>query len=70
MRRIKYLKKVLFGGDKFMPKLHLRQPESSGNAADHLQKNRESIQKFKETRDLRCIYQNEEDKTFSAWQGI
>ena len=49
-----------------MPKLHLRQPESSGNAADHLQKNRESIQKFKETRDLRCIYQNEVDKTFSA----
>ena len=36
MRRIKYQKKVLFADDKFMPELHLRQPESSGNAADHL----------------------------------
>ena len=30
---------------------------------DHLQKNKERIQKFKETRDLRYIYQNKLDKT-------
>ena len=29
---------------------------------DHLQKNKESIQKFKETGDSRYIYQNELDK--------
>ena len=30
--------------------------------AGHLQKNRERIQKFKETRDSICIYRNELDK--------
>ena len=31
---------------------------------DHLQKNKERIQKFKETGDSRYIYSNELDKTF------
>ena len=32
------------------------------NSLKHLQKNKERIQKFKETGDLRCIYKNKLDK--------
>ena len=46
-----------------MSELHLRQPGFTYSTVDHLQKDRESIRKFKETRDLRCIYQNEVDNT-------
>ena len=45
-----------------MPEVHLRQPGFSYSACEPFKKNKERIQKFKETGDLRYIYQNELDK--------
>ena len=61
-------KKILLAGDKFMPEMHLRQPASldksryPSSACGPYTKNKERIQKFKETRDSQYIYQNELDK--------
>ena len=49
-------------GDKFMPEMHLRQSEFTYSACGPFTKNKEKIQKFKETGDSRYIYQNELDK--------
>ena len=49
-------------GDKFMPEMHLRQSEFTYSACGTFTKNKEKIQKFKETGDSRYIYQNELDK--------
>ena len=46
----------LVSGDKFMPKMHLRQPGFTYSACRPFTKNREKIQKFKETGDSRYIY--------------
>ena len=54
--------KVLLAGDKFMPEIHLRQPEFTYSACGPFTKNKERIQKFKETEDSRYLYQNELDK--------
>ena len=54
--------KFLLAEDKFMPEMHLRQPGSTSNACGSLTKNKERIQKFKETGDSQNIYQNELDK--------
>ena len=48
------INKFLLAGDKFMPEMHIRQPEFT--------KNKERIQKFKQTGDSRYIYKNELDK--------
>ena len=53
--------KFLSVGEKFMSKMHLRQPEFMCSACGAF-KNKEKIQKFKETGDSRYIYQNELDK--------
>ena len=53
---------VLLAGDKFMPKMHLRQTGFTYSACGSFTKNKERIQKFKETGDSRYIYQNELDK--------
>ena len=45
-----------------MPEMHLKQPGFSCNASGPFTKNKERIQKFKETRDLRYIYKNKIDK--------
>ena len=45
-----------------MPEMHLRQPGFTGSAFGTFTKNKEIIQKFKETRDSRYIYQGERDK--------
>ena len=42
--------------------MHLRQPQFTYSACGPFTKNKERIQKFKETGDLRCIYRNELDK--------
>ena len=52
----------LLAGDKFMPEIHLRQPGSRYSACGPFTKNKERIQKFKETRNSQYIYQNELDK--------
>ena len=60
MNRI--INKFLSSGDKFMPEMHLKQPEFTYSACGPFTKNKESIKRFKETRDSRYIYQNELDK--------
>ena len=49
-------------GDKFMPKLHLRQPRFTYSACGPFSKHREMIKKFKETGDLNYIYETELNK--------
>ena len=45
-----------------MPEMHLRQPRFSYSACGPFTKNKERIQKFKETGDTSYIYKNELDK--------
>ena len=47
--------KFLLTGDKFMPEMHLRQPRFVYSACRPFTKNKERIQKFKETRDSSYI---------------
>ena len=54
--------KFLLAGDKFMPEMHLKQPGFTYNACGPFTKNKERIQKFKETGDTSYIYKNELDK--------
>ena len=53
------INKLLLAGDKFMPEIHLRQPQFtySGPFTKHEQR----IQKFRETGDTNYIYKNELD---------
>ena len=57
------INKFSLTGDKFMPEMHLRQPEFTYSCCGPFPKNKERINKFKETGDSRYIYQNELDKT-------
>ena len=52
----------LLVGDKFMPEMHLKQPGLTYSACGPFTKNRERIQKFKETGNTSYIYKNELDK--------
>ena len=54
--------KFLLAGDKFMPEMHSRQPQFVYSACGPFTKNKEGIQKFKETGDTSYIYKNELDK--------
>ena len=56
------INKFLLAGDKFMPEIHLKQPEFTYSACGPLTKNKERIQKFNETGYSRYIYENELDK--------
>ena len=56
------INKFLLVGDKFMPEMHLRQPGFTYSAHGPFTKNKERIQKFKQTGDSRHIYKNELDK--------
>ena len=58
----KTVDKFLLAGDKFMPKMHLKQPGFTYSACGSFTKNKERIQKFKETEDTKYIYRNEFDK--------
>ena len=49
-------------GDKFMPEIQLRQPGFSFSVCRLFSKNKEPIQKFKETGGSNHIYQNKLDK--------
>ena len=55
--------KFLLAGDRFMLEMHLRQPGFTYSACGQFPKNKERIQKFKETRDSGYISQNKLDKT-------
>ena len=54
--------KFLLAGDKFMPEMHLKQLIFTYSACGPFTKNKERIQKFKETRDTSYIYKNEPDR--------
>ena len=51
----KIVNKFLLAGDKFMPEVYLRQPGFTYSAYEPFTKNKERIQKLKET-DLQYIY--------------
>ena len=52
----------LLAGDKFMSEMHLKQPGFTYIACCPFTKNKEQIQKFKETVDTSYISKNELDK--------
>ena len=60
--------KFLLAGDKFMPEIHLRLPGNlkvpgfTYSACGPFTRNKQKIQKFMQTEDLRNIYKNELDK--------
>ena len=56
------INKFLLVGDTFMPEMHLRQPGFTHSACGPFTKNKERIQKLKQTGYSRYIYQNELDK--------
>ena len=56
------INKFLLAGDKFMPEIHLRQPQFTYSACGPFTRYEERIQKFKETGDTNYIYMNELDK--------
>ena len=65
---MKLLINFLLARDRFMPEMHLKQPAALGkprftySACGPFTKNKERIQKFKETGDTSYIYKNELDK--------
>ena len=56
----------LLAGDKFMPEMHLRQPQFTYSTCGSFAKHKQRIQKFKETGDTHYIYKNELDKACFA----
>ena len=52
----------LLAGDKFMPEMHLKQPQFVYSACGPFTRHKERIKKFKQTCDTRYIYWNEPDK--------
>ena len=52
----------LLVGEKFMYERHLKQPGFTYSACGPFTKNKERIQKFKETADTKYIYRNELDE--------
>ena len=54
--------KFFLPGEKFMPEMHLKQPGFTYIACGPFTKNKERVQKFKETEDTNYIYKNELDK--------
>ena len=56
------INKLLLAVDKFMPEVHLRQPQFTYSDCGPFTKHEQRIQKFKETGDTNYIYMNELDK--------
>ena len=56
------INKFLIAGDKFMLKMHLRQPRFVYSACGPFTRHKERIKEFKRTGDTRYIYRNELDK--------
>ena len=55
----KVINKFLLAGDKFMPEMHLRQPQFVYSACGPFTRHKERIKKFKQTGDTRYIYRND-----------
>ena len=62
--------KFLLARDKFMPEMHLKQPGFTYSACGPFTKNKERIQKFKETGDASYIYKNELDKAYGDFKDL
>ena len=58
----KLINKFLLAGDKFMPEMHLRQPQFVYSACGPFTRHKERIKKFKQTGNTCYIYRNELDK--------
>ena len=58
----KRVNKFLLAGDKFMPEMHLKLPGFTYSGCGPFTKNKERIQRFKETGDSRYLCKNELDK--------
>ena len=56
------INKFSLAGDKFMPEMHLRQPQFVYSACGPFTRHKERIKEFKRTGDTRYIYRNELDK--------
>ena len=56
------INELLLAGVKFMPEMHLRQPQFTYSACGPFTKHKQRIKNFKETRDTNYIYKNELDK--------
>ena len=56
------INKFLLAGDKFMPEMHLRQPQFVYSACGPFTRHKERIKNYKQTGDTRYIYRNELDK--------
>ena len=56
------INKFLLAGDKFMPEMHLRQPQFVYSACGPFTRHKEKIKEFKRTGDTCYIYTNELDK--------
>ena len=56
------INKFLLAGDKFMPEMHLRQPQFVYSACGSFTRHKERIKEFKCAGDTRYIYRNEFDK--------
>ena len=56
------INKFLLVGDKFMPEMHLRQPQFVYSACGPFTRHKERIKEFKRTGDTRYIYRNKLDK--------
>ena len=64
------INKCLLAGDKFMPEMHLKQPQLTYSACGLFTKHKKRIQKFKETGDTNYIYKNELDKACFAHDAV
>ena len=60
------INKFLLAGDKFIPEMHLRQPQFTYSACGPFTKHKQKIQKSKETGDTNYIYKNELDEACFA----
>ena len=56
------INKFLLAGDKFMPEMHLRQPQFVYSACGPFTRHKEKIKEFKRTGYTRLLYRNELDK--------
>ena len=60
------INKFLLAGDKFMPEMHLRQPQFTSSTCKPFTKHKQRIQMFKEIGDTNYIYKNELDEACFA----
>ena len=64
------INKFLLAGDKFMPEMHLRQPQFVYSACGPFTRHKERIKEFKRTGDTRLLYQSGSQQVFLIIQII